>query len=546
MKKKAKILLIILPIILIIGFIGFGLCYKADNNKSDNNAGNIVKEEKKETIADTSVEQLFFEQTFELGEVNISPDLKDYISTSDYMYNKAFLDTSNVDENVVGDYTIFCTVDKRKYSYTIHIVDTTAPTFLFNEVNKVYGTNSTYSIIEEFLEKAIVEDLSEVSDILLVSCTDHDGNSYIFENNEFSFETQNTYTFSFEVSDVFGNNTNENVSIEVLDPPHFVLLNDRQYMLNEKFKLLDFVFAYDRDGNDITNNIVVLDDDGYDASIPKDYHITYSVSDETGLTKNETITIRVGKFKKNSFGFDNTPENLKLLVDSGYFKYEPLIDNTDMKAVIDYTQYASFGIKDKNAWGAEGLIFRITENYIYFMTAIHCDFKKYSLTHFVDYRGHITIVDLPKITIIKSPTDDLEIGKIPVSEFKLSDLLTYKEVLVDLDLYEKMNIGDKVVVNSQAFGYKSFQTLKDISTIGSIVYFDVNTIEDYTYKHNYHYLMASKASKPGQSGSPVFNSNGFLVGVCRGVFSYPAKKIYLGENVPLSAIKALVDTIEFE
>lgn len=496
----------------------------------------------------TKVTQVFEEKTFELGQAVIDTELENYIETSKYMYGKSSLDISDVKEDAVGDYTIVCTVKEDQYLYTIHIVDTTAPSFSFTEEDSLYGTDNVYPM-DDVLATAKIDDLSKLNEVELVSCKDEAGNDVSVNEDVFLFDQTGTYTFEFEVADVYGNSARASKSIEVLESPHFVLLSDRQYKIGAPFDVLDLVYAFDRNGNDITDSIQVENADDFATDNVGEYQITYSVQDEDGLPRKETVQIRVGAYVKNKFGFENNPENMQLLIDHDFFKYEALVDNTDTDTAVELTKYAGFGIKDDTGWGAESFLYKVTPNYLYFVTNKHCStITEKDLLCFVDYDDNIINTAKDTRTTYDCSDNDLEIVKVPISCFDLSELLTYKEALVDWDVYDSMNVGETLIVNSQAFGYKGFDSLKDKIDEGKIRSFEMDSIDGHPFWSGYTMLTTfGRICVGGQSGSPAYNLNGVLIGVENsGHIDRSKPENNSNGFVPLRFLKAFSETIDFE
>lgn len=491
----------------------------------------------------TVVEQVFTSREYELGNVNIDTELDKYIATSGLMYKKATLDISDVKTDTVGDYEIVCTVGDTRYFYDIHIVDTTAPNLSFAGLNKKFGNLNSYKITD-ITSEAVVEDFSEVKDIELIGCSDSEGNDIELTGDEFCFEEPGVYIFKFSVSDIYDNAATTELELNVLEAPHFVLLEDREYKVGAPFEMSDLVYAYDRNGKDITDKIVISDD-GYDINEEGEYKVTYSVTDGDGIKRTETVNISVGDFDKNSYGFEYAPENIQVLIDHDYFTYEVLADGGDADEIIEMTKYACFGAKDKTGWGYEAFIYRITAGYVYMMTADNVDAFEREEVYFIDYDDLLTKVSRIDCEGFRSDKNNVKILQIPITCFDISELLTYKEVTVDWDIYDSMEKGDAIITNSQAYG-GSFKGIEDCESEEFIDEFLTDELMGKTLYRDYSYLTTTRSvTRIGQRGSAAFNDRGYFIGICS-VSAWDSYGPSADCYVPLSFIKELVDGVEIE
>lgn len=494
-------------------------------------------------VACYSVEPVFDEKTYELGDVVISEDVEDYLRGPELVLKLARLNLEEVNSDAVGDYVVSCRVLIRKCEYAIHVVDTTSPTLTFGESETVFGTYNPYSS-DRFVEIADAKDLSALNEIELVSCTDENGETIVIQNEELYFETSGTYTFEFEVSDIYGNSTIDSTCIEIVDAPHFALLEDREYQVGSSYDLMDYVYAYDRFDNDLTEDIVIVSDDNFNIAVAGDYEVTYSIVDSDDIVRTETVVISVGDYEENDFGFENTPENLQVLVEHDYFKYQPFENNADPNAVIDLTQYSSFSIKADTGAFASGFIYKITPNYVYFMTNRHCK-AIYNCSSFgmYDYDDSSTTIYMKYCEKYVCQSDDIAVIKIPVTTFELNDLLTYKEVYIDWDIYEDMEVGDILIENTQCFGTISKEPYYDKADTGVITNYDIFCDTSYG---KYWLTVSEKINIAGQSGSPAFNTDGYFIGMVFGHIRWAERSNWISSYVSLKYIKQFVDTIEFE
>lgn len=467
----------------------------------------------------TTVDVVFDEVTYELGNVVIDEDITSYITTSEYMLNKASLDISGIDVNSVGDYEALITIDDIEYTYNIHIVDTTAPEITFGEINTVFGSYNTYNLENLNLS---VSDISEIENVEIISCSSNDNNLEV-TNNSVTFDDSGIYTITVKSADIYGNEATSSIDVEVVDAPHFELLYDRRYEEGTYLTPSDLVFAQDRFGNDISDRVVILSDGNYNPDVAGDYTVTYQVVDDDNLCREETININIGN--DYSFGFSVT-NNMDYLVEHDYFTYESLSsDDASVDDVVALTSPTSFDVIECDEENSESyrysfsaFIYEITPDYIFFFTSKHCPFD-YSYVYFRDFNENIiyvpnsairTIAYRPEYNFFGNFAYDVRVFAVPTYYFTAEEIMTYREVNIDWNVYDNLETGDLCVVNTQ-----SFRGANDRISELTVCAFD----EDFaTSHHNGRVALYFNETPtiPGQSGSPTFDIHGNLVSIVSG------------------------------
>lgn len=482
----------------------------------------------------TSAIPTFKEQTYELGDVDISNNIEDYLKCSSYVRNRATLDTSKVDTQTVGDYIVSCHALKKDFDFIIHIVDTTEPEVVFNDV--VFGTYNEYKVDE-------IASANDLSDIVRFEIIDSNN-----DTGTFFVEEPGKYTISLVAEDEYGNTATVDKEIDVVDAPHFILLNDRKYKIGNKIELLDFVYAEDKDGNDITDKISVLDDGGYDAGIFGTYNVTYLVEDSDGIKREQVIEIEVGDFKDNDFGYERK-EFLSTIIEHDYFSYTPLENNEDLDIVAELTSPTSFSIKGQK-WHDRGIgsafLYEITDKYLYFVTNKHGHFifSDYNDLYLVDYSGATTILKNNNINTYRCASKDIECFAIPIDFFDIDDLIKYKKINIDVSQFDTLQIGQKLFVNTQEYGFVG-ENYKDYTKNATIRSFSESKIG--TLNLAYDYLTTNEAILiDGQSGSPLFTYDGYFVGIATATARVFSENMFVDLYTRLPDIFEFMNTVEIK
>ena len=495
------------------------------------------------TLYLTRVTQIFLEKTYELGQAAISQNASDYIEAKPFMIDRAILDTSAVCPDRVGDYLVTCDVGRKQFEYRIRIVDTTPPKIedLSNKCN--FGTDLEYDIDDV----AVVYDRSEISRFQIVGCepereieTDQESESELesetnqmiesdqereladiwLSDTRFCIDMPGDYSISLEAEDIYGNTSTLSVKITILEAPHFVMLSDRQFKVGTHFTPTDFVYASDKDGLDISERIEVVDDSDYDSEIPGEYGISYRVIDDRGIERKQSIRITIGE--DYDLGFAGTGEDLQILIDHDYFRYEPLDHNEDHDAVLELTSPSSFSVKfyaGHMRGAASCYLYKVTPQKVYFITNKHCKevLTAGSSFELYDYEDEYLTLSRDVVEYIQHDKRDIMLFSVPAGEIPTELLLKYKEALIDWNIYEKTAEGDKLLLNTQCWNVPKDRVFHDEISDLTLESLSRDTLAE----EPLDYPVVSTREhelKAGRSGSPLFDYNGYLIGTAESIY----------------------------
>ena len=139
--------------------------------------------------------------TVELG-TEVSTDLNTYVTVDDpEALEEMILDTSNVNTDVVGDYTATVTYKKDVFTFKVSVVDTIAP--------EVEVTDNKEVLVGDTLK---VADVAKVTDLTDVTVTFEDG------TDTWIAKEAGDVTLTVVATDANGNETKETVTVKVVEP----------------------------------------------------------------------------------------------------------------------------------------------------------------------------------------------------------------------------------------------------------------------------------------------------------------------------------------
>ena len=179
------------------------------------------------------VDQVFKEMTVELGDADaISTDIHSYIKGHENVIKNAKLNSDDVIIDKAGDYTVTCEVRNNKYNYTVHVVDSVAPSLSLNDISCL-AVNESVSI------DAFVADYNDASGE--VECFfDIDGN----ETDEISFKDTGIKIITVVARDASMNETKEQIEVKYDERPYFMFLEGLSSKVCKFFFTSRFVASF--------------------------------------------------------------------------------------------------------------------------------------------------------------------------------------------------------------------------------------------------------------------------------------------------------------
>ena len=345
------------------------------------------------------------------------------------------------------------------------------------------------------------------------------------------------------------------------EPPHFIFLHDRKYKTGTELSLTDLVYAEDKDGNDITDRIIITDNGSYDPDTAGTYNITYSVTDDDKITNEETITISIGDYEANDYGFETGPDALRTIIAHNHFSYEPLAEEeTGTDALIRLTSPTSFGAAYDDG-ACTCFLYRVTDSYLYFFTNKHCPVDSADTLCLYDHNDNMTEIPKDDITFLKYHPEydavangyqhyDQQMFVVPIEYFDIDVLLEAKQVLVDTDALEALAPGDMFLMNTQSWR----RCQKDIVCENTVVFTDGynKTVYRADDENNEmclsHMIVGNLKNSVGScSGSPCFDSCGHFLGfLWGGTRSNDEEGKMMDQLVPATYFLEFTETIDFE
>ncbi len=182
------------------------------------------------------------------------------------------IDSSQVNINKVGDYTVVYHFKDDDISLKVHVVDTVAPKFevVEQEVAVNQKVNPQYLVSN-------IEDLSKTT---------------VEFDKKYSFNKTGEITVNVIVKDEGNNETKKSVKLKVVkdNEPPVMVASDLRFVVGEKVKLEDFIKVSD---NLDKNPLIQVDSGQLDMNKAGTYPITYTVSDASTHSVKKTIQVEV-------------------------------------------------------------------------------------------------------------------------------------------------------------------------------------------------------------------------------------------------------------
>ena len=212
------------------------------------------------------VEQKINNVTYELGDtVSVAPS--SYITGQKWSVDLAKVDTSELDESRVGEYTIFIKHAWQEFECRVTIEDTTPPELEVTKDTLYLATGEVYKA-EKFVES--VSDKGQISRLT------------VDDKADISFSSIGDYEIIVGAEDNSGNTSIKRVWVTVDTPPSITGIKPIYISLNEPFDPAVGVSALDEVDGDVTEDLLV-DMSKANLSEPGEYEVIYEATDSYGL-----------------------------------------------------------------------------------------------------------------------------------------------------------------------------------------------------------------------------------------------------------------------
>lgn len=467
----------------------------------------------------------FGSKIIELGE-EISSDVSDYISGSDWILEKAELDFGDLDLSNPGTYTVKCNAWIYSYEYKITVQDTVAPT-IKRKSNDTFHleTNKEYSI-EDFIEE--VYDLS--------------GNVETYFDNAsktISFDERGEKAFYLCAKDESGNESKEEYNVSVHNPPTIIGARDIECLVREGVKN-DLVMAFDEDLNKI--NVKYSESSFSEAGV---HEVEIKATDQYGISTVEKINVTVKKDSKKKPSTVYTAAEIELLNKANYFKSYALKE-ADRDKAIKEVENAMLHIdaSEKTSGGGffgSGSVYKITNDYVYFLSVGHIvnKFEDKNIKLYNNKGDYFEASGEDFEIQVVGEYNEFGMFRIPLSKVNAYWLVNVKESIVDTSAYNELHDGDPIVAVIREYTINRAEKGRDFDTDLTVIQSKVQFNHGQGFNFN-NCILTENEFVGGMSGGSLIDYKGRTVGLISGYARmYEFDNEWRGFSMRLDDIKEL-------
>lgn len=437
------------------------------------------------------VEPVFQEMAYEYGD-EVSRDIEDYLTGTDWSVHLGELDLSQVNEKETGTYKAIVRHGRKEFSYEITIQDTVPPEILWRE-SQVYLATDRDCAVEDVI--AGVEDVDPGTEVFFL-----EGSETL---SEICFDQVGEYTLEVLARDRAGNEARGEVSVIVDTPPSIEGVRSFYVIPGSEPDYLEWVTAQDDLDGDLTGAIQVddsrvrLDQEGV-------YRLRYLSRDRYGLETVEETQVMVA-----------APGDIQELIGERQIDYRidcilgaPNIydggasEQEDMGETLEYMRPAIVQLYHGTGRGGysagSGYIMEITEDTVYICTNNHV-LEKYGDWDVFFFDG----TKIPGKRLGTSEVYDVGVVEVALSDVPEELLERLMTVHIDRTYWESLNQQDIILA------------LERVDKSGGLVHTSTGNLikikQDFDWFDQRPHTEVTLELVHGDSGSAVLDGYGNLI-----------------------------------
>ena len=373
---------------------------------------------------------VFSEMTCEYGD-QISQNIEDYLSGTEWSVHLGELDLSQVDEAHTGTYQAVVYHGRTQFTYEVTIQDTVAPEILWKEGQIYLAAGADYTV------EAVIDGIEDV---------DPGAEAFFSQGDSLEdslrFDSVGQYEVEVLARDGSGNESGGQISVVVDTAPSFDGIHNFYCIPGSEPDYLEAVTAQDDLDGDLTADIRV-DDSEVDLSVPGDYSLHYVAEDSYGLETVEDARVLVAEEDEIQalIGRRQIDYRSDTIIGAPNIYDGGASENEDIDEALEYMRPAFVqlyhGVGRGGYSSGSGYIIEITEDRIYICSNHHV-VSKYEDWDIYFYDGTV----IRGKAIGTSENYDVGVVEVPlenVPEELLEKLMT---VHIDRTYWESLNQQD--------------------------------------------------------------------------------------------------------